>query len=116
MIGGAIGVGRSAARVDATYLLLGLAGLTLVLTSQRHVPIFAACGGPLGGQLVSSLLAGLGAPPRVLRQPSAAAARINLAIRAVLLVAGAAYARDAGSPAAVRPPAPAASPPGRTPH
>ncbi len=101
MIAGAIGVGRSAARVDATYLLLGLAGLTLGLTSQRHVPIFAACGAPLVGQLVSSLLAGLGARPRVLRQPSAAAARINLAIAAVLLLAGAAYTWNAVSPAAV---------------
>ncbi|HXA42258.1 MAG TPA: hypothetical protein VNV65_04995 [Candidatus Solibacter sp.] len=101
MIAGAIGMGRSAARIDATYLLLGLAGLTLGLTSQRHVPIFAACGAPLVGQLVSSLLAGLGARPRVLRQPSAAAARINLSIAAVLLVAGVAYTWNAVSPAAV---------------
>jgi len=101
MIAGAVGIGRSAARIDATYVLLGLAGLTLGLTSQRHVPIFAAAGAPLVGQLVSALLAGLGARPRVVRQPSAGLARLNLAIAAVLLVAGAVYVWNAVSPAAI---------------
>ncbi len=101
MVAGSLGMGRSGARVDASYLLLGLAGLTLGLTSQRHVPIFAASGAPLIGQLVSSLLAGLGARPRVLRHTSAATARINLAIAALLVLAGAAYTWNGVSPGAV---------------
>jgi hypothetical protein len=101
MIAGAAGLGRSAARVDVTYLLLGLAGLTIGLTSQRHVPIFAACGAPLMGQLASSLLAGLGAKPRAIRPPTLGLARLNLAIAAILAVVGAGYTWTAVSPSAV---------------
>ncbi len=101
MIAGAAGLGRSAARVDVTYLLLGLAGLTLGLTSQRHVPIFAACGAPLVGQLASSLLGGLGAKPRTTRPPTAGLARLNLAIAAILALFGAVYTWTAVSPSAV---------------
>jgi hypothetical protein len=101
MIAGAAGLGRSAARVDLTYLLLGLAGLTLGLTSQRHVPIFAACGAPLVGQLASSLLGGLGAKPRTTRPPTASFARLNLAIAASLALLGVVYTWSAVSPRAM---------------
>jgi hypothetical protein len=101
MIAGAAGLGAAAARVDGTYLLLGLAGLTLGLTSQRHVPIFAACGAPLLGQLASSLLSGLGLKPRPARPPTARLARLNLAIAAILALLGTVYAWTAVSPSAV---------------
>jgi hypothetical protein len=101
MITGAAGLGRSETRVDFTYLLLGLAGLSLGLTSQRHVPIFAACGAPLVGQLAASLLGGLGAKPRTARAPTAGVARLNLAIAAILALFGALYTWTAVSPPAV---------------
>jgi hypothetical protein len=102
MVAGAAGLGRGERRIDFTYLLLGLAGLSLALTSQRHVPIFAACGAPLVGQLVSSLLGGLGARPRRAPQPTRSIARVNLAIAAVLAALALVYTWVAVSPQALR--------------
>ena len=114
MVAGAAGVGRAQRRVDATYLLLGLAGLVLALTSQRHVPIFAACAAPLVGQLLASLLDGLGARPRAARIPTPSIANINLGIAAVLVILGAAYTWAAVSPRAVEHAVAASAPVGAT--
>lgn len=102
LVASAAGLGRAERRVDVTYLLLGLAGLVLALTSQRHVPIFAACGAPLVGQLVSSLLGGLGARPRTARRATTSISRINLGIAILLAGLAAAYAWTAVSPQALR--------------
>jgi hypothetical protein len=98
MVAGAVGVGRGQRRIDVTYLLLGLSGLVLALTSQRHVPIFAACAAPLVGQLLASLLEGVGARPRHARIPTPTMANVNLGIAALLAVLGAAYVWAAVSP------------------
>ena len=102
MVAGAAGLGRSERRVDATYLLLGLAGLVLALTSQRHVPIFAACGAPLVGQLVSNLLAAVGARPRPPAPATRSTARVNIGIAVVLAVLAAVYTWAAVSPQSLR--------------
>jgi hypothetical protein len=101
MLAGAAGLGRVPRRIDVSFLLLGLAGLVLALTSQRHVPIFAACAAPLVGQLVASLLGGLGAQPRRSRIPTVGMATVNIGIAAVLAIVGAAYAWAAVSPPAL---------------
>jgi hypothetical protein len=101
MVSGAAGLGRVQPRIDVTYLLLGLAGLVLALTSQRHVPIFAACAAPLVGQLLASLLGGLGARPRKARIPTASMASVNVGIATLLAILGAAYTWAAVSPRAV---------------
>jgi hypothetical protein len=114
MVAGAAGVGRVQRRVDVTYLLLGLAGLVLALTSQRHVPIFAACAAPLVGQLLASILGGLGARPRAARFPTPAMANINLGIAAVLAILGAVYTWAAVAPQAVDRAVAASAPVGAT--
>lgn len=76
---------------DLTYVLWGGVGLTLALTSQRHVPIFAVAGAPLLGHAASVLLAALGVGPRRPRVPSAAAARVNAVVLAVVAVVGAIF-------------------------
>jgi hypothetical protein len=101
MVAGAAGLGRARPGIDLTFLLLGLAGLVLALTSQRHVPIFAACAAPLVGQLAASLLSGLGARPRKASVPTQAMANINLGIAGLLAVLGVAYTWVAVSPAAL---------------
>ena len=102
LVAGAAGLGRVERRIDVTYLLLGLAGLSLALTSQRHVPIFAACGAPLVGQLVSSLLGGLGARPRRTPRATRSIARVNVGIAVVLAALAAVYTWAAVSPPALR--------------
>jgi hypothetical protein len=102
MVAGAAGLGRVQRRIDLTYLLLGLAGLALALTSQRHVPIFAACGAPLVGELVSSLLGGLGVRPRPSPRATRSMARVNLGIAVVLAALAAVYTWAAVSPQALR--------------
>lgn len=77
--------------VDLTYLLWGAATLTLGLTSQRHVPIFAVAAAPLVGQAASGLLEALGVGPRRVRVPNAAAARLNAMILGVLVLIGGAF-------------------------
>ena len=101
MVAGAAGLGRIDRRVDLTYLLLGLTGLTLALTSQRHVPIFAVCGAPLVAQLTASVLAGIGANPRRARRPTSSMASINLGIAVVLAVLAAVYTWFSVSPGAL---------------
>jgi len=76
---------------DPTFLLWGLSGIALALTSQRHVPIFAVAAAPLVGQSASGLLAAVGLRPRVAHSPSAAAARLNMIILVVLAVLGAVF-------------------------
>jgi hypothetical protein len=114
MVAGAVGLGGGQRRIDLTYLLLGLSGLVLALTSQRHVPIFAACAAPLVGQLVASLLGGLGARPRQPRIPTPTMANINIAIAALLAVVGATYAWAAVSPIALDRAVAASAPVGAT--
>ncbi|MDQ6748764.1 MAG: hypothetical protein M3010_11755, partial [Candidatus Dormibacteraeota bacterium] len=86
MVGGL--VAARGAGADPTVVLLGLVGVTLGLTSQRHVPIFAVAAAPLVGHSVSGLLATLGFKPRPPRSPAAAVARINAVILVVLVVGG----------------------------
>jgi hypothetical protein len=88
LVGGLLSSRRPA---DLTYLLWGAASLTLALTSQRHVPIFAVAGAPLVGHAASVLLAAIGARPRRPRLPGLAAARLNGAILALLVVLGGAF-------------------------
>ncbi|MEA2682792.1 MAG: hypothetical protein QOK05_1120 [Chloroflexota bacterium] len=88
LVGGLLASRRPA---DLTYLLWGAAGLTLALTSQRHVPIFAVAGAPLVGHAAGALLAALGVGPRRPRAASVAAARLNAGILAVLVLLGGAF-------------------------
>jgi hypothetical protein len=114
MVAGAAGLGRVERRIDLTYLLLGLAGLVLALTSQRHVPIFAACGAPLVGQLVSSLLGGLGARSRSAPRATRSIARVNLGIAIFLAALAVVYTWAAVSPQALRRAVAATAPVGAT--
>ena len=93
LVAGLIATRRAAgaAASDPTFVLLGLATLTLALTSQRHVPIFAAAGAPLLGASAAGSLAAVGMGPRRLRPPTPGMVRANVVILLVLALAGTAY-------------------------
>ena len=76
---------------DPTLVLWGVATLALALTSQRHVPIFAAAAAPVLGGAASGLLAAMGAGPRRVRRPTAGVARLNMVLLLLLGILGVAY-------------------------
>ncbi|GAC1333583.1 MAG: hypothetical protein NVSMB17_14210 [Candidatus Dormibacteria bacterium] len=78
--------GTRSGAADPTYLAWGLVALTLALTSQRHVPIFAIAAAPLLGGAAAGLMATLGVGPRRVRRPTPAMARVNVALLVVLAV------------------------------
>lgn len=82
--------GRSGA-ADPTYLLWGLATLTLALTSQRHVPIFAVAAAPLLGGAAAAVLETLGFGPRRLRRATPMMVRLNVVILLLLTIVGAGF-------------------------
>lgn len=90
LVAGSVAAVRSR-RADPTLVLWGIAGLVLALTSQRHVPIFAVAAAPLLGLAASGLLASAGFKPRAERTPPPGISAANLAIIAVLGLAGAFY-------------------------
>ena len=93
LVAGLLGARRAsgAAVSDPTFVLLGSATLALALTSQRHVPIFAAAAAPLLGGSASAALAALGIGPRRVRKPTAGIARVNLLILVVITLVGGGY-------------------------
>jgi len=92
LVAGLLATRRTAglAASDPTFVLLGISTLALALTSQRHVPIFAAAAAPLLGGAASGALAASGIGPRRLRRPTHGIVRANaiilLVITAVALV------------------------------
>jgi hypothetical protein len=84
LVAGCAGWVRLARMPDLTLVAWCLAGLTLALTSVRHVPIYAVAAAPLLGVAGSNLLAGVGFKPRPPRRPTPAMATANLAILAAL--------------------------------
>lgn len=93
LVGGLLATRRAAgtAASDPTFVLLGLSTLALALTSQRHVPIFAAAAAPLLGGAASGLLAAIGIGPRRLRRPTPGMVRANVGILLILASLGLFY-------------------------
>ena len=90
LVGGLFATRRAAgsAASDPTFVLLGMSTLALALTSQRHVPIFAAAAAPLLGGAASGWLAAIGVGPRRTGRPTAGMVRANVVILLVLAAVG----------------------------
>ena len=93
LVAGLLATRRAAgsAAGDPTFVLLGIATLALALTSQRHVPIFAAGAAPLLGGAASGALAAVGVGPRRVARPTPGMVRANVLILLALSVLGIAF-------------------------